>query len=61
MESRAQAESQRRVNTKDDDTSNLGFLSIPHKSFVIVNVIAFFKKPIVYLKRIPWISVSIYS
>ena len=23
-----------RVNTKNDDTSNPGFLSVPHKSFV---------------------------
>ena len=35
--------SERRVKTKNDDTSNPSFLSVPHNSFVIVNVIAFFR------------------
>ena len=35
--------SERRVNTKNDNTSNPGFLSVPHKSFVKLIVIAFFR------------------
>ena len=33
--------SERWVNTKNDDTSNPGFLSVPHKSFVKLDVIPF--------------------
>ena len=39
---------ERRVKKKNDDTSNPSFLSVPHNSFVIVIVIAFFRN-IVYL------------
>ena len=52
--------SESRVNTKNGDTSNPGFLSIPHKSFVKLNVIAFFRN-ISLLYMVDFCIVSIYD